>query len=76
MPTNDRLWTDDRDDLQNRGKPSIQLDKEYAIAVRKAKALSEGCADHNSADYLIWYSLRANGSMAGSCANPNIGIMT
>src|SRR5499427_7148634 len=30
MPTNERLWTDDRDDLQNRRKPSIQLDKEHA----------------------------------------------
>src|SRR5690349_5471360 len=32
MPTNERHWTDDRDDLQNRRKPSIQLDKEHAIA--------------------------------------------
>jgi hypothetical protein len=42
----------------------------------KAKALSEGRADHNSPDYPIWYSLRANGFMAGSCANPTIGIMS
>jgi hypothetical protein len=27
--------TDDRDDLQDRRKPSIQLDKEHAIAVRE-----------------------------------------
>src|SRR5438309_3267998 len=38
MPTNERLGTDDRDDLQNRRKPSIQLDKEYAIAVRMPDA--------------------------------------
>src|SRR5712691_11769272 len=37
-PPNERLWTDDRDDLQNRRKPSIQLDKEHAIAVRKPDA--------------------------------------
>src|SRR5262249_16422852 len=35
MPTDERLGTDDRDDLQDRRKPSIQLDKEQAIAVRK-----------------------------------------
>src|SRR3974390_3828379 len=31
MPTDERLWTDDRDDIQNRRKPSIQLDKEHEI---------------------------------------------
>jgi hypothetical protein len=35
MPTDQRVWTDDRDDLQDRRKPSIQLDKEHAIAVRE-----------------------------------------
>src|SRR5262249_58692225 len=35
MPKDERLWTDDRDHLQDRRKPSIQLDKEQAIAVRK-----------------------------------------
>ena len=35
MPTHERLGTDDRKDLQNRRKPSIQLDKEPAIAVRE-----------------------------------------
>ena len=33
MPT--RLGTDDREDLQDRRKPSIQQDKEPAIVVRK-----------------------------------------
>jgi hypothetical protein len=42
----------------------------------KAKALPEGFADHNCADFPIFCSLIAIGSMAGSCANPNIGIMT
>jgi hypothetical protein len=35
MPTHERLGTDDREDLQNRRKPSIQLDQEPAIDVRK-----------------------------------------
>src|SRR6478609_728950 len=33
MPTNQRLGTDDREDLQDGWKPAIQLDKEPAIAV-------------------------------------------
>jgi hypothetical protein len=33
MPTHKRLGTDDREDLQDRRKPSIQLDKEPAILV-------------------------------------------
>src|SRR5260370_37664633 len=33
MPTNQRLGTDDREDLQDRWKPAIQLDEEPAIAV-------------------------------------------
>ena len=35
-----------------------------------------GFADHNSAGHPIFFSLSAIGSMAGSRANPNIGIMT
>jgi hypothetical protein len=35
MPTHEHLGTDDRDDLKDRGKPSIQLDKKPAIVVRK-----------------------------------------
>ncbi|HET8971990.1 MAG TPA: hypothetical protein VFN63_01760, partial [Pseudolabrys sp.] len=33
MPPNDGLRLDDRNDLQNRRKPSIQLDQETAIVV-------------------------------------------
>jgi hypothetical protein len=35
MPTHERLGPDDRKNLQNRREPSIQLDKEPAIAVRE-----------------------------------------
>ena len=35
MPTHERLGTDDREDLQDRRKPSIQLDKEPAIVIRE-----------------------------------------
>jgi hypothetical protein len=35
MPPQQRLGLNDCDDLQNRGKPSIQLDKEPAIIVRE-----------------------------------------
>ena len=35
MPTYERLGLNDLDDLQNRRKPSIQLDQEPAIAVRE-----------------------------------------
>ena len=35
MPTHERLGTDDREDLQDRRKPSIQLDQEQAVAVRQ-----------------------------------------
>src|SRR5262249_39468309 len=46
--TDERLWTDDRDDLQDRRKPSIQLDKEQAIAVRKPDASVDYPAQHNN----------------------------
>src|SRR3981081_1375783 len=35
MPTNERLGRDDREDLQDRRNPPVQLDKEPAIIVRK-----------------------------------------
>src|ERR1019366_9156512 len=35
MPPNERLRLDDREDLQNRRKPSIQLNKEPAVVVRQ-----------------------------------------
>ena len=47
MPTDERLWTDNCDDLQDRWKPSIQLDKEHAIAVRKPDAPMHYPAQHN-----------------------------
>src|SRR5262249_31778035 len=48
MPTDERLGTDDRDDLQDRRKPSIQLDKEQAIAIRKPDAPVHDPAQHNN----------------------------
>jgi hypothetical protein len=47
MPTDERLGTDNRDDLQDRRKPSIQLDEEQAIAVRKPDAPMHHPAQHN-----------------------------
>ena len=35
MPPHERLGSDDRENLQDRRKPSIQLDKEPAIVVRQ-----------------------------------------
>jgi len=35
MPTHQRLGLDDRENLQGRRKPSIQLDQEPAIVVRE-----------------------------------------
>ena len=35
MPTHERFGLDDRDGVEDRGKPSIQLDEEPAIAVRQ-----------------------------------------
>ena len=35
MPTHQRLGTDDREDLQDRREPSVQLDKKPAIVVRQ-----------------------------------------
>src|SRR5262249_16748967 len=48
MPTHQHLWTDDRHDLQDRWKPSIQLDKEQAIAVCKPDASVDYPAHHNN----------------------------
>ena len=38
----------DRDDLQDRRKPSIQLDKEQAIVIRKPDAPEYDPAQHNN----------------------------
>src|SRR5262245_34145276 len=47
MPTHERLGTDNRDDLQDRWKPSIQLDKEHAIAVCEPDAPMHHPAQHS-----------------------------
>lgn len=47
MPMDQGLGTDDRDDLQDRRKPSIQLDEEQAVAVRKLDAPMHHPAQHN-----------------------------
>jgi len=38
MPTYERLWLDDCENLQDRWKPAIQLDKEPAVVVREPNA--------------------------------------
>jgi hypothetical protein len=40
MPPHEGLGPDDRDSLQDRRKPSIQLDQEQAIAIRELDATS------------------------------------
>src|SRR4029453_2018536 len=47
MPTHEGLGTDNRDDFQDRRRPSIQLDKDQAIAVRKPDAPVHHAAQHN-----------------------------
>src|SRR5260370_7776327 len=41
VPTHERLGPDDREDLQDRRNPAVQLDKEPAIIVRKPDATME-----------------------------------
>src|SRR5258706_8148276 len=41
MPTHERLGSDDREDLQDRRNPAVELDKEPAIIVRKPDATME-----------------------------------
>jgi len=59
MPTDERLRTDDRDGLQDRRKPSIQLNEEQAIVVREpdaAAGVNKEVAhwlDDNSVDTLL-----------------------
>jgi hypothetical protein len=38
MPTHKRLWLDDCENLQDRRKPAMQLDKEPAVVVRESSA--------------------------------------
>src|SRR6476646_4924454 len=47
VPTHQRLGTDDREDLQGQRTPSIQLDKEPAIFVRKPDATMEPAPQDN-----------------------------
>ena len=46
-PTYESLRPDDCDDLQDRWKPSIQLDQEQAIAVRELDATAHPALQHN-----------------------------
>jgi hypothetical protein len=41
MPPHERFGVDDCDGVQDRGKPSIQLDEEQAIAVREPNAAAQ-----------------------------------
>src|SRR5262249_23579016 len=47
MPTDEGLGTDDRDNLQDRWKPSIQLDEEQAIIVREPDPPTDLTAQHS-----------------------------
>ena len=47
MPPHEGLGLDDRDGLEDRRKPSIQLDQEQAIAVRELDATAHLPPQHN-----------------------------
>ncbi len=47
MPTDERLRTDDREDLQDRQTPSVQLDKEPAVVVREPDATMQPALQDN-----------------------------
>jgi hypothetical protein len=47
MPTHEGLGPDDGDGLENRWKPSIQLDQEQAIAVRELDATAHPPLQYN-----------------------------
>ena len=47
MPTDERFGTDDRNGLQDQRKPSIQLDKEPAIAVRELDPAPQLAPQHD-----------------------------
>jgi hypothetical protein len=47
MPTDQRLGPDDRENLQDRRKPAIQLDKEPAIMVREPDATRQPTPQDN-----------------------------
>jgi hypothetical protein len=52
---------DDRDDLQNRWKPSIELDQKPAIVVRQLDPALAPCAARRSIDVGAPHSLRQAG---------------
>jgi hypothetical protein len=47
VPTHERLWPDDCEDLQDCWKPTIQLDKEPAIMVREPNATTRPAPQDN-----------------------------
>ena len=47
MPTYESLGTDDRDGLEDRWEPSIQLDQKQAIAVREVDTTTYFPPQHN-----------------------------
>src|SRR6266404_8128688 len=47
MPTHEGLGPDDRDGLEDRWKPSIQLDQEQAIAVREVDTTTHLAPQHD-----------------------------
>jgi hypothetical protein len=47
MPTDKGLGADDRDGLEDRWKPSIQLDQEQAIAICELDATAHHPLQHN-----------------------------
>jgi hypothetical protein len=47
MPAHNGLWPDNRDGLEDRRKPAIQLDEEQAIAVRELDPTAHLALQHN-----------------------------
>jgi hypothetical protein len=47
VPTHERLGPNDRENLQDRRKPAIQLDKEPAIMVRGPDATMQAAPQNN-----------------------------
>ena len=47
MPTDECLGLDDRDDVEDRRKSSIQLDEEPAVAVREPHAAMQLSSQHD-----------------------------
>src|SRR5260221_289737 len=47
MPAHNSLRSDDRNGLEDRGKPTIQLDEEQAIAVREVDATAHLALQHD-----------------------------